>query len=199
MLTLVIPSTEAYNMPPLSSSVIEYIQKMRMSSQAPLAFFYCDFRNDQKKDWRGLLSSLLVQLRDRSNAYCAILSNFYLAYDNGFKYAGDCELVQCLKTMLELPNQATTYIVIDALDECSASTLQASNLRICVTSRPEVDIESVLSPLAFRSVLLHDESGQAQDIAEYIKFVVYNDPKMRAWRKADKELTIDVLKRADGM
>ena len=79
-------------------------------------------------------------------------------------------------------------------------TLQAPNLRICVTSRSEADIEPVLNPLAFRSVSLHGESGQAQDIAEYVTFVVNSDPKMRAWRKADKELVIDMLmKKADGM
>ena len=191
---------------------------MRQSTQASLAFFYCDFRDDQKKDRRGLISSLLVQLCHRCDAYCAILSDFYLAYDNGSNYASDGELVQCLKTMLKLPKQATVYIVIDALDECSTSTgmpsprdnvlgfveelvrLQAPNLRICVTSRPEADIEPVLNPLAFRSVSLHSESGQAQDIAEYVKFVVNSDAKMRAWRKADKELVIDVLmKKADGM
>jgi hypothetical protein len=54
--------------------------------------------------------------------------------------------------------------------------------------------------LAFRSVSLHGESGQAQDIAEYVKFVVNSDPKMRAWRKADKDIVIDMLmKKADGM
>ena len=201
-----------------SSSIIEDIQELRKSRQASLAFFYCDFRDDQKKDRRGLLSSLLVQLCHQSNAYCAILSDFYLAHDDGSKYAGDIELVQCFKTMLELPKQATVFVVIDALDECSTSTglpsprdnvlgfveelirLQAPNLRICVTSRPEADIEPVLGPLSFRSISLHGESGQAQDIAEYVKFVVNSDPKMRAWRKADKDLVIDILmKKADGM
>jgi hypothetical protein len=205
-------------MPTLSSSIIANIQEMRGSGQASLAFFYCDFRDDQKKDRRGLLSSLLVQLCDQSDAYCALLSDFYLAHRNGSNYASDRELVQCFKTMLKVPKQATAYIVIDALDECSTSTdmpsprdnvlgfvdelvkLQASNLRICVTSRPEADIEPVLGPLAFRSVSLHDESGQAQDIAEYVKFFVNSDPKMRVWRKADKELVIDVLmNKADGM
>jgi len=205
-------------MPSLSSSIIEDIQEMRKSRQASLAFFYCDFRDDQKKDRRGLLSSLLVQLCHESDAYCAILSDFYLAYGNGLKYASDSELVQCLNTMLKLPKQTTVYIVIDGLDECSTSTglpsprdnvlafveelvtLHAPNLRICVTSRPEADIEPVLGPLAFRSVSLHCESGQAKDIAEYVKFVVKSDPKMRGWRKADKELVIDVLMgKADGM
>ena len=209
---------EAYKMTSLSSSIIQDIQEMRTSGLASLAFFYCDFRDNRKKDRRGLVSSLIVQLCDQSDAYCAILSDFHSSHDNGSNYASDSDLVQCLKSMLELPGQATAYIIIDALDECSTSTgmpsprdnilrlvkelvrLQAPNLRICVTSRPGTDIERVLGPLAFHSVSLHDESGQIQDIAAYVKFNVNTDPNMQAWREADKELVIDELtKRAGGM
>ena len=74
------------------------------------------------------------------------------------------------------------------------------NMRICVMSQPEADIELVLSPLAFRSVSLHGEKGQAQDIAEYVKFVVSTDRNMKKWRKEDKELVVQELtRRADGM
>jgi hypothetical protein len=185
---------------------------------ASLVFFYCDFRDNQKKCLRGLLSSLLVQLCGHSDAYYGVLSAFYSSYKNGVQQASDDELFECLKEVLELPGQSTVYIVIDALDECPAMTglpspreevlelvkdlveLQIQTLRICVTSRPESDIEPVLTPLAFHSVSLHDEDGQAQDITEYIKFVVSSDPKIRAWRQTDKELVIEVLsKKADGM
>jgi len=47
--------------------------------------------------------------------------------------------------------------------------LHTSGLRIGVTSRYEADIVDVLEPLAFRSISLHGESGQVQDIAEYVK------------------------------
>jgi hypothetical protein len=127
-------------------------------------------------------------------------------------------LLECLKNMLRISGQPTVHIIIDAIDECPKMTgfpsprekvlklaeelvnLHVSNLRICVTSRPEADIISVLGRLAFRSVSLHGENGQIQDIAEYIKSQVRTDFKMRAWRTADKELVIDVLtKRANGM
>ncbi len=189
---------------------------MRKTGLASLAFFYCDFRDDKKKCLRGLLSSLLVQLCGHSDAYYGILSNFYSSHNNGAQQASDGELFQCLKQVLEFPDQSTVYIVIDALDECPATTglpspreevlelvkdlveLQIQTLRICVTSRPEADIEPVLTPLAFHSVSLHDETGQAQDITEYIKFVVDSDPKIQAWRRADKELVIEVLTRKAG-
>jgi len=203
-----------------SSAIIDDIRTLQKSGLASLAFFYCDFRDDQKKDRRGILSSLLVQLGEQSDAYSTILSKFYQAHRRGSQqsHASDSELTDCLKDMLKLPGQATVYIIIDALDECPSTTgmptpreealelveelvnLDVPHLRICVTSRPEADIVAVLDPLAFRSVSLHGENGQIQDIAEYIKFKVRTDSKIRAWRVADKELVIDVLtKRANGM
>jgi len=77
---------------------------------------------------------------------------------------------------------------------------QLLNLRICVTSRPEADIKAVLEPLTFRSISLHDESGQTEDIKNYIKSIVDTSSAMRRWRPEHRELVIDVLtKKADGM
>jgi hypothetical protein len=74
------------------------------------------------------------------------------------------------------------------------------NLRICLTSRPEVDIKDILEPLESHSISLHDEEGQKQDILDYIKSVVYSDTRMRRWRAEGKELVIDELsQKADGM
>ena len=125
--------------------------------------------------------------------------------------------------MLELPEQVTVYAIIDGLDECSTTDSvvgpdlrspreqvlqlvkelvesQIPNLRICVTSRPEPDIEAALHPLALSSVSLHEENGQVQDIAEYIKFVVDTDPKMQKWREEDRRHVVEELTRkADGM
>jgi hypothetical protein len=203
-----------------SSATIEDIRTLQRSGLASLAFFYCDFRDEQKKDLRGLLSSLLVQLGGQSDAYSTILSKFYEAHCCGSQqsHASDSELRDCLKDMMRLPGQATVYIIIDALDECPSTTgmpsprekvlrlveelanLRVPHLRIYVTSRPEADIVPILDPLAFRSVSLHGENGQIQDIAEYIKSQVRTDPKMRSWRTADKELVMDVLtERANGM
>ena len=192
---------------------------MCKSGLASLAFFYCDFREDEKRHRHGLLSSLLVQLCQQSDAYYDTLSKFYLAHHDGSQHASDSELAQCLKDLLALPGQATAYIIIDALDECPITAGLSSpreeilglvkelaglqglirpNMRICVTSRPEADIEIVLGPLALSSVSLHAENGQVEDIAEYIKYVVSTDHNMQKWRKEDKELVIQVLTRKAG-
>src|SRR5260221_1396838 len=146
---------------------------MCVAGLASLAFFYCDSQEGQKIERRGLLTSLLTQLCDQSDAYFAVFSDLYSANGNGSRRASDGELQQCLLRMLMLPAQAPAYIVIDGLDECPVTSgspshregaldiveelvnLQHPNLRICVTSRPEVDIVPVLLPLAFHSVSLH--------------------------------------------
>ncbi len=191
---------------------------MRKSGLASIAMFYYDFREDQKKDLRGLLSSVLFQLCDQSDSYYDILSTFYSTHRRGAQSPSDDELMQCLKVLLNLPGQAPVYLIIDALDECSnisglssprAEVLilledlinsHVSNLRICITSRSEVDIKPVLEPLTFRSVPLHDESGQKEDIKNYIKSVVGTNRNMRRWKPEQKQLVIDVLtERVDGM
>jgi hypothetical protein len=201
-----------------SSTIIEEIDTMRKSGQASLAIFSYDFREDQKKDFRGLLSSVLYQLCNQSDSYYDILSTFYSAHSDGVQSPSNDELVRCLKELLGLPGQAPVFLIIDALDESSnASALSSSraevltlledlidsqlpNLQICVTSRPEADIKSVLQPLTFRSISLHDEGGQKEDIENYIESVVNTNRNMRRWNAEHKQHVIDVLReRADGM
>ena len=201
-----------------SSAVIEDIRTLQKSGLTSLAFFYCEFREDQKRDRRGLLSSLLVQLGEQSDAYSTKLSRFYEAHGRGSQNPSDNELLDCLKDMLKQPEKSTVHIVIDALDECPTTTgspdprekvlnvikelvdLKISNLRICVTSRPEDDIESFLEPLDFRSISLERENGQVEDIAEYVKNFVNTDSKMQGWENTLKQMMIDELsKKANGM
>jgi len=201
-----------------SSTIIEDIETMQKSGLASLAIYYYDFREDQKKDLRGLLSSVLVQLCRQSDSYYDILSKFYSEHEDGSKPPSDDALVACLQHLLELPGQAPIFLIVDALDECpNTSTIsppreevltlledlidsQLPHLRICVTSRTEADIKPFLEPLTFRSVSLHDERGQKEDIENYIKSVVNTNRKMQRWTAEHKQLVIDVLtERADGM
>ena len=88
-----------------SSAIIEDIRTSQKSGLASLAFFYCDFRDDQKKDRRGLLSSLLVQLGEQSDTYSAILSKFYEAHRRGSQqsHASDSELTGLSQEHAEAP------------------------------------------------------------------------------------------------
>ncbi|KAI0292985.1 hypothetical protein B0F90DRAFT_193652 [Multifurca ochricompacta] len=202
----------------LCSALIHEITKMQEAGLACLAYYYFDFRDTAKQDTRGFLTSLLTQLSAQSDSYSYFLSRLYSMHDAGSKQPNDDVLVSCLQDMLALSGQGPIYIVADALDECPRGTgtpspresvleivkeifkLGYRHVHICVTSRPEIDIEGILKPLASHSVSLHDEIGQMDDINNYINSFINSDTKTRQWRKKDKELVINKLcEEADGM
>ena len=120
--------------------------------------------------------------------------------------------------MLTSTGQVPIYLIMDALDECPNDSgipssrekvlklvkqlvgLHRPNLRLCITSRPEFDIRSVLKPSATQQISLHDEGGQRQDIIDYVTSVVRSDERMKRWRDNDKTMVIEKLTaKADGM
>ena len=183
-----------------------------------MAYFYFDFRDLNKQSRRDLLPSLVTQLSDQSHRHCDILNDLYLKHGTGAQKPSEDELMQSLKDMLTLSDQLPVYLIIDALDECPDTSgmpspreqvldlvkelveLPSPNLRLCVTSRPEIDIRRALEPLTSLRVSLHEQSGQKQDILDYVTSVVQSDAKMRRWRDEDKNLVIESLsERANGM
>ena len=183
-----------------------------------MAYFYFDFRDVDEQKLSNLLPSLLIQLSAQSDPCCDILSQLYSSHDRGVRKPSDRAMVECLKEMLTLKAQGPTYIIMDALDECPITStipspreevldfvdelvgLHFPNVHICVTSRPEHDIQAVLKHLTPRAVSLHDESGQQQDIINYVTSFVQSDRKVRRWRREDKDLVIKTLSdKADGM
>ena len=201
-----------------SSSIIEDIIALRDAGRASMAYFYFDFRDDDKQKLQNLLPSLLIQLSARSDPRHDTLSKLYYSHDRGEQNPNDRAMVECLKEMLILEPRGPTYIIMDALDECPITStipspreeilelveelvgLHLPNLHICVTSRPEHDIQIVLERLTKNPVSLHDESGQQEDIANYVSSFVLSDRRMGRWREEDKELVIKTLsEKADGM
>ena len=185
-----------------------------------MAYFYFDFRNADKQGLHDLVPSFLTQLSARSSLRCDILSKLYSVHDDGKEQPSGNVLTKCLKDMLALPGQCPTYLIIDALDESPNTSgipsarermlqllkelvdLRLPNLHICVTSRPEIDIQDVIVPLTSLRVSLHDQSGQKEDITDYVRSVIYSNSEaiIRRWKTEDKDLVIEVLsERADGM
>ncbi|KAH9996168.1 hypothetical protein BJV74DRAFT_295552 [Russula compacta] len=202
----------------LTSAIIQDIQAISNAGSAHMTYFFFDFKDTRKQDAQSLLSSILVQLSNQSESFCDVLLALYSAHHRGSEQPSDRALIQCLEDMLGVPEQVPIYIIIDALDECPNTTgmpsprdkvlalveklvnLNIQNLRLCTTSRPEVDIRTSLERLTSFLISLHDQSGQKKDIIDFVSSVVYSDKNMRRWRDDDKVLVIETLSdRADGM
>jgi hypothetical protein len=201
-----------------SSSVIQDIQDVCQTGLATLAFFYFDFRDSDKQDARSLLSSLLIQLCHASDNYSEILSSRYSKHGNGTRQPSTEVLMECLKDMFKVPKQGELYIVVDALDECPISpgnptprervlailrelvVLHLPHVHFCFTSRPELDIRSVMEDLAVHNVSLHEQVGHNQDIFDYIRSIFSSDSRIQRWTEEDRQLAEDTLLRgARGM
>jgi hypothetical protein len=200
------------------SAVVQEVERMHAAGLATMAYYYFDFRDVKKQDCDGLLSSLILQLSSESDSCYNILSQLYSDNSRGIRKPSISALKKCLKDMLSLPGQGPIYIIVDALDECpnfpgrpsarekvldlieELVELELPNLHLCVASRPEVDIRTVLEPLTTLKISLHDEGGQKEDIIKYIEFVVRSDRSMRRWKEEDKRLVVDTLSgRSNGM
>ena len=198
--------------------IIRDIETTVSAGSAFLAYFYFDFKDTDKQDSRALLSSLLIQLSDQSDTFFDTLFSLYSTHKDGSKTPTDDSLAECLKYMIAITGQEPIYLVMDALDECPNDSgipssrekvlelvkelvgLRQPNLRLCITSRPEFDVRTSLERLATQQVSLHDESGQKQDIIDYVTSIVHSDQKMMKWRDDDKKMVIDKLtEKADGM
>ena len=202
-----------------SSVIIREIEAKSCPGLTHMAYFYFDFQDTGKQDSRALLSSLLFQLSGQSDKFCRVLRELYSKHENESSPTAKL-LAQCLKDMLSRDGQVTIYLVLDALDECPSDSgmptprekvldlvedlvkLRLPNLRLCITSRPEFDICSVLGPLATQKISLHDESGQKQDIMAYISSTIRSDKhqRMKKWPVEDQNMVIEKLaEKADGM
>ena len=178
------------------------------------AYHYFDFNDAAKHDLRGLLSSLLMQLGEDSPAYMDVLHKLYTTCGDGSERPTEPQLARCLESILALPSQTPTYILIDALDECPSTSVtppfrqsvldfvmnlvgrKHPGLRICITSRAESDIKATLTsfPSELCCVSLHEELGQKKAINDYIEFFVHSNEAMQSWKLEDQELVITTLK-----
>jgi len=185
-----------------------------------VAFFYFDSKDAAKRHVRGLLSSILVQLCNKSEHCRSLLSQLYTERNDGSEVPSEDALADCLGRTLKHLEQTTVYLVMDALDECPNTTgipssremvlrlvenlvkARYPNLHICVTSGLEQDIRNVLGPLtsAPLPVSLHEESGHREDIMRYVNSFVQSDPAMGDWSAEDRDVIIESLsRRAGGM
>jgi hypothetical protein len=203
---------------PTRSAIIQEVERMHAAGLATMAYYYFDFRDFKKQDCDGLLSSFILQLSAESDSCYNILSQLYSDSSRGIRKPSISALKKCSKDMLSLPGQGPIYMMVDALDECpnlpgrpsarekvldlieELVDLNLPNVHLCVASRLEMDIRSVLGQLTTLKISLHDEIGQKEDIIRYIESVVRSDRSMRRWKEEDRRLVVDTLSnKSDGM
>ena len=85
---------------------------MRDAGKASLAYFYFDFRDEEKKqDFLNFIKSLLVQLSTYSLPCCKIISRLYSTHAKGARQPSNVILKACLREMLSAVAEKPIYII----------------------------------------------------------------------------------------
>lgn len=197
----------------LSAGIIEdLVQHCREDSGRALAFFFFDFNDAAKQDTDNMLRSILSQLLEKCQSVPGTLHSAIELSANDTQPPSTEQLLSSLMTVVEvLP---TTFIVIDALDECSAredlfaalerlSNGGSRSLRVILTSRRETDIEDALEslvPYSTRTCL--ETSLVDKDIQTFVHERLTQDKSFRRWQKdveLQAEIEAAIESRAGGM
>lgn len=180
----------------LCSTLIEHVKLLCAGESTDrYAYFYFDFSDTQKQTVSNMLCSIVAQLS------VSILSHevdqLYHRCKDGQHRPCQHDLIETLVTLLnELPR---TYLIVDALDECSERTQLLDSLRkiiqrtathanVLVTSREEHDISKSLEGIISKSVSL-EGGGLDSDIKRHIQKCLENDV---AWKNDTSEVKQEI-------
>jgi hypothetical protein len=173
-----------------------------------IMYFYFDFSDTEKQRYENLMRSLVVQLSKQSTNSSEALNMIYSCCQEGRQQPTTNDLLFALQYMLGDFHQ--TFIILDALDECTEREellgliekivdWKLEKLYILATSRREKDIEETLEPLITGQICIQSTLINA-DIHIYICEKLQSDPKLMKWSvNVQKEIEETLINRAYGM
>ncbi|KAJ7649078.1 hypothetical protein DFH06DRAFT_1095235 [Mycena polygramma] len=190
----------------LSSTVINYLfgsQFQPATQNFAIGYFYFDFRDKEKQLLRNMLRTIMMQLSTQSLPPYSVLNQQYKSQRKEIPTYR--ELLAMLPTILS--QFTSTYIVLDALDECSEpdklvefiSTLrgQAKAVHLLVASQPRtIFIDSA----AFKgaSVVVLEPDTTHADILQFVNSELEFNPKLKHIKRA-QDAAPKIVDKSNGM
>ncbi|KAJ7763140.1 hypothetical protein DFH07DRAFT_1018614 [Mycena maculata] len=168
-----------------------------------VAYFYFDFRDQQKQLVEIMLRSIILQLFAQSpHPYHALNSHYESS--NGQALPTYQNLVDLLETLLS--EIGCTYIVLDALDECKDTNLlvqlvsrlqrwTGSTLHILLTSQTR-EIGTAFAGIS--QVALEFDTTWS-DIKLFVSRGLQSNPDLEHLAHCEAEVTTKVVEKSDGM
>jgi hypothetical protein len=189
--------------------VIENIETSCEASNDVLLYFYFNFNDSKKQSFDSMVRSLIFQLYHVQQKSRSCLEQLYSSCKDGHEQPQHGQLLATLHTMLY--NAGTTYVVLDALDECRTreelqswlATPEARGLQLFLTSRREQDIESSISSwLVAESIVPIQQGPVDNDILAFIHSKMAKDKDLQRWQDTPNVCTKierELMEKAGGM
>ena len=140
-----------------------------------------------------------------------VLVNLYARCGNGHQEPTLGDLQNTLQRMLD--GFSSTFIILDALDECTerekllnwVQTINLKNLEediylglhLIVTSRPEQEIEDKFKSYHYLDLV---EESENHDLAAYLDYQLQYDSNLQKWNfDTQEQIKLTLMEQADGM
>jgi hypothetical protein len=193
----------------LSSSVIDHLSA---SKSQKIIYYYFDFNDHASQTCCSCLRSLVWQFCSQSDQTPEAVAGFYEECKGAAPSSE--QLIQVLITILG--NEAGTYIIIDALDECmdreeaeertamlnalnEIKTCATSPVNVFVASRPEADITSEMADIC--DIDMDVQAALVdEDIRCHVRACLAKDARLKTWpAPVKKEIEDKLTGDANGM
>lgn len=175
-----------------------------------VAYFYFDFSDKAKQTTFGCLKSIAHQLCEQSEELDEDIVALYDEYNRSPSGLSTEVLVDILALLLS--SSRKTYLVVDALDECSEQerdsfltsheeiiSAASGNYNIFITSRPETGIQRKMDKLHPMRIIVQPEVVDV-DIRAHIRACLAKDDRLKKWSQTIKtEIEDRLTNEANGM
>lgn len=135
----------------MAAIVVDHLQKTIQTPEIGVSYLYCSYKRQEQQSTSSLLAAILKQLVQDKFSIAEPVTKLYDKHEIGKTRPSADELFDVLKIVIK--SYTKTYVVLDALDECSDQEFdrnqllklcfmlqQDTNLNLMATSRKISDI-----------------------------------------------------------
>jgi hypothetical protein len=204
--TLFCPGIPGAGKTMIATIAIEHLLQSAQNNLCGVAYIYCNYKSREQQDTSSMLAALLKQLVQGRPPVMDLIENLQQKHGNNGTNPSLDEVCTALGDIIA--HYRTTYIVIDALDECRTddgtqrqllSTLRnlqrGGDVRIMATSRPLPEIVD-----QFEGATTLEVRASPQDVKRFVAGQMDRLPRFVQRNSALQELIQDkIVEAADGM
>ena len=176
-----------------STAITEILRQCNHTSGSFLAYFFFDFNDSEKQRSSRMIRSIITQLYIQSYDAMIEVESLFSQCQDGQQPADLAALMITLQATVRKSKH--TYIILDALDECSdivdlLAVIEKivewgiSGLHLLCTSRWLTTVKETVQNLTTSKRMIQIQSKKVDaDISNYISQKLQTDPKLKRWRK----------------
>ncbi|KAF4627731.1 hypothetical protein G7Y89_g10420 [Cudoniella acicularis] len=180
----------------MTSLTVNHVQEAIQGTKVAIAYIYCDYKNPKTQSELELFASITRQLTEQTSSMPTEVKEFCDKNAEKRRNPTGEEWIALAKSICLLFK--TTYIFVDALDECPEINRgnflclmreMSPFVRLFITSRPHVHLN-----VKFANLLRIDISAQGSDIEMYLEHRISTHSRLSLFVAKDIRLQEDIVR-----